>query len=68
MPLKYRLNTVILLPTKAYAAYATIVSLIELEPQQFLAAKYHSLTLEENLGGGKRAAYLPELYFGSSAG
>src|ERR1700730_8848293 len=35
MPPKYRLNNVILLPTKAYAAYATILSLIELEPQQF---------------------------------
>jgi hypothetical protein len=31
MLLKYRLNTVILLPTKAYAAYATILSLIELD-------------------------------------
>jgi hypothetical protein len=30
---KYRLNTVILLPTKAFVAYATILSLIELEPQ-----------------------------------
>jgi hypothetical protein len=35
MQLKYRLNTVILLPTKAYAAHATLLSLIELEPQQF---------------------------------
>jgi hypothetical protein len=31
MPLKYRLNTAILLPAKAYAAYATILSLIELD-------------------------------------